>query len=197
MSACINFWKVAVDYVLLQTKVWIYMSVCFVVEWLLFMWSWPLLKLLLYIFSFFNSDRLFMLQVQDLHSITPDYFLEVSGAVIHPLSYQQVCWILQPFVIRWRLLCSHLRFSHYTKYHKVEHCLGKWYFLSLSFWQVEELIFISLSCLFLVYYHLHSIQQNINSHVFLLLYVFLLFLPCVFSKWIFFLGLVNSLFHQS
>lgn len=39
-----------------------------------------------------------MLQVQDLHSITPDYFLEVSGAVIHPLSYQQVCWILQPFL---------------------------------------------------------------------------------------------------
>lgn len=29
-------------------------------------------------------------QVQDLHSITPDYFLEVSGAVIHSLSYQQV-----------------------------------------------------------------------------------------------------------
>ncbi|KAG4975124.1 hypothetical protein JHK87_031945 [Glycine soja] len=28
-------------------------------------------------------------EVQDLHSITPDYFLEVSGAVIHPLSYQQ------------------------------------------------------------------------------------------------------------
>ncbi|PNY13528.1 protease Do-like 7-like protein [Trifolium pratense] len=28
-------------------------------------------------------------QVQDLHSITPNYFLEVSGAVIHPLSYQQ------------------------------------------------------------------------------------------------------------
>ncbi|EXC20661.1 Protease Do-like 7 [Morus notabilis] len=27
--------------------------------------------------------------VQDLHSITPDYFLEVSGAVVHPLSYQQ------------------------------------------------------------------------------------------------------------
>ncbi|GAB4827970.1 Protease Do-like 7 [Ancistrocladus abbreviatus] len=27
--------------------------------------------------------------VQDLHSITPDNFLEVSGAVIHPLSYQQ------------------------------------------------------------------------------------------------------------
>lgn len=33
---------------------------------------------------------LFLLQVQDLHSITPDYFLEVSGAVVHPLSYQQV-----------------------------------------------------------------------------------------------------------
>ncbi|KAL5574026.1 hypothetical protein UlMin_023623 [Ulmus minor] len=29
------------------------------------------------------------LMVQDLHSITPDYFLEISGAVIHPLSYQQ------------------------------------------------------------------------------------------------------------
>ncbi|KAI3462600.1 hypothetical protein Pfo_019263 [Paulownia fortunei] len=29
------------------------------------------------------------LMVQDLHSVTPDYFLEVSGAVIHPLSYQQ------------------------------------------------------------------------------------------------------------
>ncbi|KAF3675555.1 hypothetical protein FXO37_05803 [Capsicum annuum] len=28
-------------------------------------------------------------KVQDLHSITPDHFLEVSGAVIHPLSYQQ------------------------------------------------------------------------------------------------------------
>ncbi|GFY86732.1 DegP protease 7 [Actinidia rufa] len=31
----------------------------------------------------------FHLKVQDLHSITPDYFLEVSGAVIHHLSYQQ------------------------------------------------------------------------------------------------------------
>ncbi|KAG6512378.1 protease Do-like 7 isoform X1 [Zingiber officinale] len=29
------------------------------------------------------------LKVQDLHSITPNYFLEVSGVVIHPLSYQQ------------------------------------------------------------------------------------------------------------
>ncbi|KAM7529831.1 hypothetical protein LguiB_033241 [Lonicera macranthoides] len=29
------------------------------------------------------------LMVQDLHLITPDHFLEVSGAVIHPLSYQQ------------------------------------------------------------------------------------------------------------
>lgn len=29
------------------------------------------------------------LVVQDLHSITPNYFLQVSGAVIHPLSYQQ------------------------------------------------------------------------------------------------------------
>ncbi|WZY96492.1 hypothetical protein YC2023_068821 [Brassica napus] len=27
--------------------------------------------------------------VQDLHSITPDHFLEVSGAIIHSLSYQQ------------------------------------------------------------------------------------------------------------
>ncbi|CAM0944558.1 unnamed protein product [Alopecurus aequalis] len=29
------------------------------------------------------------LKVEDLHSITPNHFLEVSGAVIHPLSYQQ------------------------------------------------------------------------------------------------------------
>ncbi|KAM0032402.1 putative PDZ domain, peptidase S1C, peptidase S1, PA clan, PDZ superfamily [Helianthus debilis subsp. tardiflorus] len=29
------------------------------------------------------------LVVEDLHFITPNYFLEVSGAVIHPLSYQQ------------------------------------------------------------------------------------------------------------
>ncbi|XP_073000222.1 protease Do-like 7 isoform X2 [Typha latifolia] len=29
------------------------------------------------------------LMVQDLHTITPNYFLEVSGAVIHQLSYQQ------------------------------------------------------------------------------------------------------------
>lgn len=29
------------------------------------------------------------LEVQDLHLVTPDHFLEVSGAVIHPLSYQQ------------------------------------------------------------------------------------------------------------
>ncbi|KAL3637761.1 Protease Do-like 7 [Castilleja foliolosa] len=29
------------------------------------------------------------LTVQDLHSVTPDYFIEVSGAIIHPLSYQQ------------------------------------------------------------------------------------------------------------
>ncbi|XP_041998137.1 protease Do-like 7 isoform X2 [Salvia splendens] len=29
------------------------------------------------------------LTVQDLHSVTPRYFLEVSGAIIHPLSYQQ------------------------------------------------------------------------------------------------------------
>ncbi|KAJ9173004.1 hypothetical protein P3X46_016182 [Hevea brasiliensis] len=29
------------------------------------------------------------IMVQDLHSITPNHFLEVGGAVIHPLSYQQ------------------------------------------------------------------------------------------------------------
>lgn len=31
-----------------------------------------------------------ILQIQDLHSITPNSFLEISGAVIHSLSYQQV-----------------------------------------------------------------------------------------------------------
>lgn len=31
-----------------------------------------------------------IIQVQDLHSVTPDHFLELSGGVIHPLSYQQV-----------------------------------------------------------------------------------------------------------
>ncbi|KAK7387383.1 hypothetical protein VNO78_28149 [Psophocarpus tetragonolobus] len=36
-----------------------------------------------------GSSKTLTLLVQDLHSITPDYFLEVSGAVIHPLSYQQ------------------------------------------------------------------------------------------------------------
>ena len=35
-------------------------------------------------------NRLLLKQIQDLHSITPDYFLGVSGGVIHPLSYQQV-----------------------------------------------------------------------------------------------------------
>ncbi|KAK7379256.1 hypothetical protein VNO80_04711 [Phaseolus coccineus] len=36
-----------------------------------------------------GTSKTLTLLVQDLHSITPDYFLEVSGAVIHPLSYQQ------------------------------------------------------------------------------------------------------------
>jgi hypothetical protein len=30
-----------------------------------------------------------ILEVQDLQNITPDYFLEVSGALIHPLPYKQ------------------------------------------------------------------------------------------------------------
>ncbi|XP_004503142.1 protease Do-like 7 isoform X2 [Cicer arietinum] len=36
-----------------------------------------------------GTSKSLTLLVQDLHSITPDYFLQVSGAVIHPLSYQQ------------------------------------------------------------------------------------------------------------
>ncbi|ERN04348.1 protease Do-like 7 isoform X1 [Amborella trichopoda] len=36
-----------------------------------------------------GSPMTVKLTVQDLHSITPDYFLEISGAVIQPLSYQQ------------------------------------------------------------------------------------------------------------
>ncbi|XP_057752867.1 protease Do-like 7 isoform X1 [Arachis stenosperma] len=36
-----------------------------------------------------GTSKILSLLVQDLHAITPDYFLEVSGAVIHPLSYQQ------------------------------------------------------------------------------------------------------------
>ncbi|XP_057433604.1 protease Do-like 7 isoform X2 [Lotus japonicus] len=36
-----------------------------------------------------GASKSLTLLVQDLHSITPDYFLEVSGAIIHPLSYQQ------------------------------------------------------------------------------------------------------------
>ncbi|EEF29415.1 protein binding protein, putative [Ricinus communis] len=45
---------------------------------LMFMCKVDIMKILTHLF-----------QVQDLHSITPDHFLEVSGAVIHPLSYQQ------------------------------------------------------------------------------------------------------------
>ncbi|CAJ2631157.1 unnamed protein product [Trifolium pratense] len=36
-----------------------------------------------------GSSKCLTILVQDLHSITPDYFLEIGGAVIHPLSYQQ------------------------------------------------------------------------------------------------------------
>ncbi|EFJ36348.1 hypothetical protein SELMODRAFT_165477 [Selaginella moellendorffii] len=36
-----------------------------------------------------GKDVQVTLKVQDLHSITPNYFLEMSGAIIHPLSYQQ------------------------------------------------------------------------------------------------------------
>ncbi|KAM0910981.1 hypothetical protein ACQ4PT_013843 [Festuca glaucescens] len=36
-----------------------------------------------------GTPLILKLEVEDLHSITPNHFLEVSGAVIHPLSYQQ------------------------------------------------------------------------------------------------------------
>ncbi|KAJ8424890.1 hypothetical protein Cgig2_020677 [Carnegiea gigantea] len=39
--------------------------------------------------QFLKLETLLDDSVQDLHLITPDHFLEVSGAVIHPLSYQQ------------------------------------------------------------------------------------------------------------
>ncbi|CAK9182064.1 unnamed protein product, partial [Ilex paraguariensis] len=41
----------------------------------------------------------FDLVVQNLHSITPDYFLEVSGAVIQPLSYQQPILAMGVFMV--------------------------------------------------------------------------------------------------
>ncbi|KAF2555761.1 hypothetical protein F2Q68_00018388 [Brassica cretica] len=46
--------------------------------------------------------------VQDLHSITPDHFLEVSGAIIHPLSYQQVNCCLFGLVFRLGSICHEL-----------------------------------------------------------------------------------------
>lgn len=53
--------------------------------------SFPTFKCATYFEPFMAlSFMTWLLQVEDLHSITPNHFLEVSGAVIHPLSYQQV-----------------------------------------------------------------------------------------------------------
>lgn len=48
-------------------------------------------------------------QVQDLHSITPSYFLEVSGAIIHPLSYQQVSTLIIRESVKELFFCAFMQ----------------------------------------------------------------------------------------
>lgn len=70
-------------------------------------------RFLFLFFDFYKVRILTMLptpfQVQDLHSITPSYFLEVSGAIIHPLSYQQVSTLIIRESVKELFFCAFMQ----------------------------------------------------------------------------------------